>query len=438
MANTIDTYGDAAVMAALLTRSFAGVGYEFEDDVVTTLRNYAFAGVTDLQRLSLPNLTMIPTCCFYGTEVSGTVTLPWNKITLIGAAAFFEGTVMKESSLTMPALVQIGMGSFAGQQGLTSFSGPVLESIYSETAPFSQLSGVFEGSGIQTFSAPNFKDTNFSRKMFKDCASLTSVNFPKQTSVAESMFENCTSLTSISMPEAIYCMGNYGFRGCTALTSVSLPNVVYVTANNEFEGCTALESISLPEAEGTMGYYFFAYCSNLRTVSLPKMTELPTSCFRECTSLTFAGLTIPNVTTLSAACFQGCTALTTFTSDKITSIGTSCFYENSNLEEVSFSKVTAIPQNCFYNCTKLKKITLSGPVTSFGATAFRYCRLLDTVILSGVTAVPTINSNTFQSATLITNGTGVIYVPDNLVASFQADSTWRQYNIQSINNYNPS
>ena len=29
MANTIDTYGDAAVMAALLTRSFAGVGYEF-------------------------------------------------------------------------------------------------------------------------------------------------------------------------------------------------------------------------------------------------------------------------------------------------------------------------------------------------------------------------------------------------------------------------
>ena len=36
MANTIDTYGDAAVMAALLTRSFAGVGYEFEDDVTCT------------------------------------------------------------------------------------------------------------------------------------------------------------------------------------------------------------------------------------------------------------------------------------------------------------------------------------------------------------------------------------------------------------------
>ena len=435
MPNTIDTYGDAAVMAALLTRNFSGVGYEFEDDTLTTLKNYAFAGVTDLQRLSLPNLTSISTCCFYGTQVSGTVTLPWNRITLIGAAAFFEGNVMKQSSLTMPALTQIGMGCFAGQQGLISFSGPVLESIYSGTAPFSQLPGVFEDSGLQTFSAPNFKDSNFSRKMFKNCASLTSVNMPKQTSVAESMFEGCSSLMSISLPEAIYCMGNYGFRGCTALTSVSLPNVSYVTGNNEFEGCTALETISLPEAQGTMGYYFFAYCSNLRTVSLPKMVSLPTSCFRECTSLTFAGLNIPNVTTLSAACFQGCTALTTFTSDKITSISSSCFYECSNLEEVSLSKVTAIPQNCFYNCAKLKKITLGGDVTSFGATAFRYCRLLDTVILSGVTAVPTIASTTFQSATLITNRTGVIYVPDSLVASFQAHSTWGAYNVKGMSEY---
>ena len=435
MANTIDTYGDAAVMAALLTRNFSGVGYEFEDDVVTSLRNYAFAGITDLQRLSLPNLTMIPTCCFYGTQVSGNVTLPWNRITLIGAAAFFEGNVMKESSLTMSALRQIGMGSFAGQQGLSSFSGPVLESIYSATAPFSQLPGVFEDSGLQTFSAPNFKDTNFHRRMFKSCASLTSVNMPKQTAVGESMFEGCTSLMSISLPEAIYCMGNYGFRNCTALTSVSLPNVSYVTGNNMFDGCTALETIFLPEAEGTMGTYFFARCSNLRSVSLPKIVTLPTNCFRECTSLTYAGLNIPNVTTLMASCFQGCTALTTFTSDKITTMNTACFYDCSNLEEVSLSKVTVIPQNCFYSCTKLKKITLGGAVTSFGATVFRYCRLLDTIILSGVTAVPTIASTTFQSATLITNRTGVIYVPDSLVASFQAHSTWGSYNVKGMSEY---
>lgn len=435
MANTIDAYGDAAVMAALLTRNFSGVGYEFEDDIITSLRNYAFAGITDLQKLSLPNITTISTCCFYGTQVSGTVVLPWNRITLIGTAAFFEGNVMKESSLTMPMLIQIGMGSFAGHQGLTSFSGPVLESIYLETTPFTQLPGVFEGSGLQTFSAPKFKETSSHRKMFKNCTSLTSVSMPKQTALGESMFEGCTSLTDISLPEAIYCTGDHGFRGCTALTSVSLPKASHVTGNYVFYGCTALETISLPEAEGMMGYYFFAYCSNLRSVSLPKMTTLPSNCFRECTSLTFSELNIPNVTSLSSSCFQGCTALTTFISDKITSVGSSCFYEDSNLEEVSLSKVTAIPQDCFYNCVKLKKITLGGPITSFGGAAFRYDRLLDTVVLSGVTAVPTIESDTFRSATLITNGTGVVYVPDLLVSSFQSDSIWGLYNIKGMSDY---
>ena len=36
------------------------------------------------------------------------------------------------------------------------------------------------------------------------------------------------------------------------------------------------------------------------------------------------------------------------------------------------------------------------------------------------------------------NGTGVIYVPNGLVSNFQAHSTWGQYNIQSVNTYNPS
>ena len=198
MANTIETYGDSAVMAAFLTRSFSSVGYAFEDDVITTLKNYAFAGIKDLQRISLPSLTMISACAFYQTEVSGTVTLPWNKITLISSAAFYEGNALKDSSLTLPALTQLGTRAFAGQTGLTSFSAPVLEQLTSESTPFSGFVGVFEGSSIQTFSAPIFRDTNFSRQMFKNCTNLTSVSMPNQTSVAESMFEGCTSLTAIS------------------------------------------------------------------------------------------------------------------------------------------------------------------------------------------------------------------------------------------------
>lgn len=95
--------------------------------------------------------------------------------------------------------------------------------------------------------------------------------------------------------------------------------------------------------------------------------------------------------------------------------------------------MTAIPQDCFYNCRKLVRVEFAGAVTSLGASAFRYCYLLETVILSGVTAVPTITSTTFQSATLIVNKRGSIYVPDALVADFQAHSIWGLYDIKSIN-----
>ena len=433
MANTIETYGDSAVMAAFLTRSFSSVGYAFEDDVITTLKSYAFAGIKDLQRLSLPSLTMISACAFYQTEVSGTVTLPWNKITKIGSGAFCEGTALKDSALSLPALTELGTRAFADQSGLTSFSAPVLAELNSETTHFSVYKGVFEGSGIQTFSAPVFRDTNFSRQMFKDCTALTSVTMPNQTSVAESMFEGCTSLTAISLPAAIYCMANNGFRNCSALTSVSLPNVQYVTGTYLFYGCTALEEISLPSAQGTMGSSFFAGCTSLRTVSLPLIETLPTSCFNGCSALTFGGLSLPEVTCFGSASFQDCTALTSFESSNVDTLGSSCFSGCSNLEEVSFPLVTSIPQNCFYNCRKLVKAEFAGAVTSLAAAAFQYCTLLETVILSGVTAVPSITTTTFQYATIIVNKRGSIYVPDALVADFQAHSVWGLYDIQSIN-----
>ena len=118
-------------------------------------------------------------------------------------------------------------------------------------------------------------------------------------------------------------------------------------------------------------------------------------------------------------------------------IGSSCFAYCSNLEEIFFSKVTAIPSSAFGYCSKLSKVTFSGAVTSFADNAFRGCRLLETMILSRVTAVPTIQSSTFQNAILIVNRIGTIYVPDALVASFQAHSTWGQYSIDAISNYTP-
>ena len=47
MANTLAEYADAVIMEALLTKSTSAINYEYIDDVLTTIRPYAFAGFTE-------------------------------------------------------------------------------------------------------------------------------------------------------------------------------------------------------------------------------------------------------------------------------------------------------------------------------------------------------------------------------------------------------
>ena len=433
--NTIDKYTDSAVMAAFLTRDFSGVGYEYVDDVLTSMKDYAFAGITDLETLSLPNITMIPNCAFLGTRVSTSVTLPWDKITQIGAYAFYESNVIKGGVLNMPLLTTICTCAFAGQTALTSLNAPLWENIYLGSAPFSESRGMFEGSGIQSISAPKINSSTFSTRAFKDCTALTSVYLPLQEYDGERMFDGCSSLVNLSLPKLTGVTHQNMFSGCTALESVSLPAATAVSAMYAFSGCTALKSISLPEVTGALGTGTFSGCSAMESANLPKVTGIPASCFSGCTSLTSAGLSIPMAATLGSTAFYECSGLTTFSSSTITSTGTNCFGYCSNLEEVTLSALTTIGTSTFAYCSGLKKVTLGGEITAFGNYIFRSCSNLETLILSGVTAVPTISSNTFTGATKILNGTGTIYVPDALVASFEADATWGTYTIKGTSEY---
>ena len=60
---------------------------------------------------------------------------------------------------------------------------------------------------------------------------------------------------------------------------------------------------------------------------------------------------------------------------------------------------------------------------------------MNTLILDGVTAVPTMgNTNAFTS-TLIASGTGYVYVPRSLISAFQANSRWGSYQLRTIEDY---
>lgn len=433
--NTIEAYSDAECLEAFLTRDFSMIGNEYIDDIITTLKEYAFAFATGLTTVSLPNITVIPHGAFYGCEVSTTFTITWSKITSIGNCAFYQSSCLKDTSLTLTNCEEIDYGAFAGLNNLVSVTAPALRLVYQGTGPLQTSPGIFEGSSIQSFSAAIINSAALGSNCFKNCRSLTSVSLPEQTYAGVSMFQGCTSLVTLSLPKLATITANNVFQGCTALTSVSLPLLTSLTGISCFYNCTSLASISLPELTGTIASSTFMSCSSLTSFSAPKLTDLGTTVFYGCTSLTFENLNIPNVTTIGSNAFFQCTGLTEFSHDKVTTLQSQAFTYCSNMLTVDLPVCNSIGNSAFMSCTKMTTCKIGGAISSIGDTTFQRCSALESLVLSGISAVPSCSTTAFQNATKILDGTGTIYVPTSLVSSFQTHSVWGQYTIDSVENF---
>ena len=146
-------------------------------------------------------------------------------------------------------------------------------------------------------------------------------------------------------------------------------------------------------------------------------------CFIECTSLTTIDL--PKCATINRHTFRGCTNLTTIDLPECTSIGSSAFYSCKSLTTIDLPKCTSIGSNAFQNCTNLTTVNLP-ECTSIGDSAFCRCTSLTTIILSNNQVVTLENIRAFNNSS-ISNGSGYIYVPDNLVDSYKSDTNWSNY-----------
>lgn len=114
---------------------------------------------------------------------------------------------------------------------------------------------------------------------------------------------------------------------------------------------------------------------------------------------------------------------------QITSLGSTCFYSCPELVDTDFSAVEIIGQDCFQGCTKLARLDFPAVTQIKVANNFRNCSKLDTLILRSSTMV-TLESSTAFTNTPIASGTGYIYVPGDLISTYQADSVWATYGDQ--------
>ena len=138
------------------------------------------------------------------------------------------------------------------------------------------------------------------------------------------------------------------------------------------------------------------------TISNDRITYLGTEVFRNYDSLKVADF--PNVTSTGINIFYACYGLSTVNLPKLSAIGTNMFSYSSLLKKLDFPRVESIGTGAFSGCSRLVTLVL---------------RKADTVCTLA-------NVNAFTN-TPIARGTGLIYVPDNLVEQYKAATNWSTY-----------
>ena len=262
-------------------------------------------------------------------------------------------------------------------------------------------------------------------------SNVTSASFPNVTSIGTSglgyAFYGCSYLTSVDLSK-VTSVGNYGmsyaFYDCSSLTSVDLSSLASSEVNgmsNAFRDCSSLTSADLSNL-ASLGNYGLASafygCSYLTSVDLSGLTSVGnyglSNAFNGCTSLTSADLSsltsIPDYGLYFA--FSGCSSLTSVDLSNVASAGTSGLYE------------------AFAGCSSLKNVYLSSlsstATTTTTGSSFTGCTSLELVDFSEATAIPAIDTTTFNN----TNTTFKIVVPDDLYPNWRNATNWSSKSSQ--------
>ena len=179
-------------------------------------------------------------------------------------------------------------------------------------------------------------------------------------------------ISGVYTNDRITKVGGSAFSSCSRIVEINLPKVTYV-GNDAFSHCIKLKNISLPLCT-TTGSNAFSYCA-FESISLPSCQSLGGGSLRGCRQLTSVNL--PLVTTIKGSTFYG---------------------------------------------TPIQVLDLPA-LTSIQAYGVGYIDNLHTLILRNSNICVLENTNAFVG-TKIADGTGYIYVPDNLVDSYKTATNW--------------
>lgn len=152
-----------------------------------------------------------------------------------------------------------------------------------------------------------------------------------------------------------------------------------------------------------------------------RITKVAGYKFRDANIKVFNSTSVDN---LGAQAFYG-SVLEECNIPNLVSLSSGSAFHSCKIKKAYFPKLTSLGTSTFYGCTALLYAHIGKPTTINGR-AFEGCTNLQAVIIERTSVSALNSSNTFSSSG-ISNGTGFIYVPDELVDSYKGATNWSTY-----------
>jgi hypothetical protein len=121
--------------------------------------------------------------------------------------------------------------------------------------------------------------------------------------------------------------------------------------------------------------------------------------------------------------------ITSLHCENVTSVEGEAIRQCNELVSVYLPKCTSLGSYCLGICPKLERVELNS-ITSIAAYSFYQCTNLTTLIIRTTSKVCSLGAANALTSSGIANGTGYIYVPDDLVDSYKAATNWSTYAAQ--------
>ena len=135
------------------------------------------------------------------------------------------------------------------------------------------------------------------------------------------------------------------------------------------------------------------------------------------------------------ACLDALVAntLTSFEDDGVTKVGANCLRYRSALTNVTLNQCKSVETYGLATCKNLEVVDMLGGGT-ISSNAFKGDTKLAHLLLRGASKT-TLSATDAFSSTPISLGNGAVYVPSDLLATYKADTNWKNYFIMTLDKY---